>query len=65
MKVPKLVVNWEKLSGELDVPKEFSQLDPILKFNVLKDWAGLLDIEYQKSISEHRAIYQGQKSWQV
>lgn len=54
---PKLRANLETGEGEIRVPLEFEELDPLMQCDLLKDWSYDLDKEYWAARERWAAQY--------
>lgn len=50
-----LIANMDIVEGHLELSKEIQELDGLTKADILGDWAGLLQKEYEKAIDQMNA----------
>jgi hypothetical protein len=50
----RLVANWSAVEGDIKKSPDWDELQPLVKLDILKDWIGLLDMEYNSCMYEWR-----------
>jgi hypothetical protein len=57
MITPKLKWSWDAGEGDVKFPKEFRDMDWIVKADALQDWISILEKEYNATMEELFEIY--------
>lgn len=51
-KRPTLNANWIAIEGSVRIPPEWSEMCPMVRADLLKDWIADLSQEYNKTLAE-------------